>query len=43
MTDSAFITMAVVLSLVWGGFASLLVYAMRREARKNRQEKSTDS
>jgi heme/copper-type cytochrome/quinol oxidase subunit 2 len=43
MTDSAFITMMVVLSLVWGGFSALLFYAMRRESRKRRAEEGSKS
>ncbi|MFZ1729666.1 MAG: MetS family NSS transporter small subunit [Bacteroidota bacterium] len=39
MTDNAFITMIVVLTLVWGGFAALLTYAVRRESRKRKTEK----
>ncbi len=34
MTENAVFTMVIVLSLVWGGFISLLGYAMRRESRK---------
>lgn len=34
MSDSSFITMLVVLGLVWGGFATLLVHAFRRERYK---------
>jgi hypothetical protein len=36
MTDSAFITMLVVLVIVWGGFAGLLAYALRQESRKRK-------
>lgn len=43
MTDSAFITMVVVLSLVWGGFSALLVYAMRRESRRRHEEDGSKS
>ncbi len=34
MTDQAFITMIIVLGGVWGGFALLLTFALRRESRK---------
>lgn len=34
MTDQAIITMLIVLGGVWGGFALLLTYALRRESRK---------
>ena len=34
MSDNAFITMLCVLGIVWGGFAVLLGYALRREAGK---------
>lgn len=43
MTDSAFITMIIVLSLVWGGFGILLTYAIRRESRKPKLRNKTES
>ncbi len=34
MTRSAIIMMSVICSLVWGGFASLLVFVIRMEKKK---------
>lgn len=42
MNDQAFVTMIVVLGLVWGGFAALLAYALRRERRKRADRNSQD-
>lgn len=42
MNDQAFVTMLVVLGIVWGGFAALLIYALRRE-RSKRSSDETDS
>ncbi|MEM9597752.1 MAG: MetS family NSS transporter small subunit [Acidobacteriota bacterium] len=36
MTGTAIATMVVICGLVWGGFATLLVRAMRREGQKQR-------
>jgi len=36
MNDSAFVTMLVVLGIVWGGFLLILGYALKREAGKRR-------
>ena len=42
MTEQAIITMTIVLGGVWGGFALLLTYALRRESRKRiREEENT--
>ena len=41
MTDSALITMLLVLGSVWGGFILLLTYAFRRESQKSRREEKT--
>jgi len=35
MQTSTIITMVVILSLVWGGFAILLVMALRKESHKD--------
>jgi len=35
MQTSTIVTMVVILSLVWGGFAVLLVMALRKESHKN--------
>jgi hypothetical protein len=42
MTQSALITMILVLGLVWGGFATLLFHAMRREKQHRRKEKDNN-
>jgi len=34
MTATAIVTMVVICALIWGGFATFLVYAIRREGRK---------
>ena len=36
MTPIAWLTMAVICSVVWGGFLGLLFYAMRREGERTR-------
>lgn len=38
MTTTALVTMILICTLVWGGFAVLLVRAVRREGRKRRAE-----
>jgi hypothetical protein len=43
MTDQAFLTMLIVLALVWGGFAVLLVSALRREKHKRGQRRDDDT
>jgi hypothetical protein len=35
MTTTAWVTMGVILTLVWGGFALLAVMALRRESGKS--------
>ncbi|MBR9978651.1 MAG: hypothetical protein KFH87_11245 [Bacteroidetes bacterium] len=35
MTVGTLITMALILGLVWGGFAGLLLYAIRRETKRS--------
>lgn len=42
MNDQAFVTMIVVLGLVWGGFAALLTYAFLRERRKRADRNPQD-
>jgi hypothetical protein len=42
MTDTALFTMLAVLGSVWGGFAVLLVFALRRESRKSTKPQSSD-
>jgi len=37
VTPVAILTMILILSVVWGGFAVCLVTALRREARKDRE------
>ncbi|MCP4658946.1 MAG: methionine/alanine import family NSS transporter small subunit [bacterium] len=34
MTTTAIVTMVLICGLVWGGFATILVFAIRRERRK---------
>jgi hypothetical protein len=42
MNDGAFFTMLLVLGTVWGGFALLLAYALKREAAKRRGSDSPE-
>lgn len=37
MSTTAIVTMVVICGTVWGGFAALLTYAMRREGAKRRE------
>lgn len=36
MTTAAVITMVAICGVIWGGFAALLIRALRREGRKTR-------
>ncbi|MEJ2151588.1 MAG: hypothetical protein P8Y29_01225 [Gemmatimonadota bacterium] len=43
MTGVAWITFVVVTGFVWGGFATLVVLALRKERRKLQQSETSDS
>lgn len=38
MTESAIMTMIAVLGTIWGGFLFLLVFALRSESRKSKEQ-----
>ena len=39
MTEHAIMTMVAVLGTIWGGFFILLVFALRSESRKTKEQK----
>lgn len=43
MTGAAWVTFAVVAGFVWGGFAILVVLALRKERRKLQQSETSEN
>ncbi len=43
MTTTAIVTMILICGLIWGGFVTILVYAIRREGRKRMTSAEEDT